>query len=292
MKRWMKLLGALALLAVFGLLAWQLFPSREPMYQGKRLSQWLDAYNQAASLKQTEPISEAIRAFGTNSLPFLLAHIEHNRPPIEQKLWDFLFKHPALRRLFPIQLGDPYRSVSVLALRALGAQATPILPAVLRVAENPHTSFDGMMSFLAIGTNSIPWLRRACQDTNVNVRTQAIVMLAMMKAMPPPWFSWGWNRDPISGRRLFGLGYVVGNGDVSAMVELLHDPDPSVRRASAEALAHYARPPYTAVQSARPAVLELLHDPSPDVRKAARALLQKMDSSAGSSARSKTRGKL
>ena len=78
-----------------------------------------------------------------------------------------------------------------------------------------------MLSLLAIGTSSIPTLERACQSTNIQVRQDAVLMMAMQKVMPPPWFSWNWSKAPINGKPLFELGLAVPEQDVGEMVNLL-----------------------------------------------------------------------
>ena len=267
---------AVFLIAVLGVLVWMILRSNEPAYRGKRLSQWLDEYNGAGALEKTEPISDAIRAIGTNSLPFLLANIRHVDPPIKAKFFALAARQHFLR--LPFYGTDPYRSTSILALHALGSQAAPLYPELLKVALDPKTHWWGMMSLLAIGTNAIPTLAQACQSTNVQVRTEAVLLISMMRAMPPPWFSWGWNKAPLNGRPVFGLGYAVSEEDVREMINLLKDSDPAVRRASADAIGHYTRPPYTGVaKAAVPSLMDALKDAEPGVRLSAGQTLRIID---------------
>src|SRR6266498_3141912 len=139
------------------LLAMWLRP-REPAYQGKRLTQWLDEYNQAGAWDKIGPVSEAIRAMGTNSLPFLLAHIKHRESAIKYKLTPLFRKLHFLKG--PLYLRYPYRDTSILALYALGSNAAPILPELSKLFEDDPTY--GRLSFLAIGTNSMPTLTKLC----------------------------------------------------------------------------------------------------------------------------------
>jgi len=264
------------LIAILGVLVWVILRPDEPAYRGKRLSQWLDEYNRAGALEKTEPISEAIRAIGTNSLPYLLANIKHVDSPIKARFFALVGRQHILK--LPFYGADPYRSTSILALHALGSQAAPLCPELLKVAQNPTRHWWGMMSLLAIGTNALPTLAKACQSTNVQVRTEAALMIAMMRAMPPPWFSWGWAKAPLNGRPLFGLGYAVSEEDVREMINLLKDPDPAVRRASADAIGLYTRPPYTGVaKAAVPSLIEALKDAETNVKSSAGETLRKID---------------
>ena len=198
-------LAFLAIVLITGA-AWLLVLSpREPSYQGKNLTQWLDEYNRAGSMDKTEPVSDAIRAMGTNSLPFLLANINHTDSPLKLKLQTLLRKQHVIK---PSILGSDYKSVSILALSALGTNAEPLFPDLLKLADDPQNHWWGVMSLLAIGPSSIPTLEKVCENTNANVRTDAVLMIAFLKTMPAPWFSWGWNKDA-DGQVAFGLGYAV-----------------------------------------------------------------------------------
>ena len=276
MTRRLRIGEAVLLIAVLGVLAWMILSPNEPVYRGKRLSQWLDEYNRASALEKTETISDAIRAMGTNSLSYLLANIKHVDSPAKLRFFALVGRQHLVR--LPFYGADPYRSTSILALHALGPQAAPLYPELLKVAQDPNTHWWGMMSLLAIGTNSIPTLAQACQSTNVQVRTEAVLMIAMMRAMPPPWFSWGWNKAPLNGRPMFGLGYAVSEEDVREMISMLKDSDPAVRHASADAIGLYTLPPYTGVaKAAVPSLMEALKDSEPDVRRSARETLRKID---------------
>jgi hypothetical protein len=63
------ILSAILLCVVIAAISWLAPRSAEPVYQGKRLTQWLDEYNQAGAMDKTETISRAIRAMGTHVCP-------------------------------------------------------------------------------------------------------------------------------------------------------------------------------------------------------------------------------
>ena len=119
MGKWIRSILAILLLVGLGLIAWRTSRSREPGYQGKRLSQWLDEYNRAGSAVEAKLASEAIRAMGTNSLPFLLAHIKHTNSPIQERIFG-LFRKQSLIKV-RIHDKDPYVFTSISALHVLGS---------------------------------------------------------------------------------------------------------------------------------------------------------------------------
>jgi hypothetical protein len=283
MQKRVQIALAALLVMLAGLMAWRGLPEREPIYQGKRLSQWLDEYNRAGSMDKTEPTSAAIRAIGTNCLPFLLAHIKHIDSPLKTKLLALLSRQRLIK--LPFYGADRYRSTSILALSALGPLAAPLCPELLPVAQNSDTSWWGMMALLAIGSNSIPTLAATCQSTNARVRTEAVLMMSMIVSMPRPGFSWGWGKAPVNGRPLFHLGYAVSGDDVRGIAALLGHSEATVRRASAEALGLYTGPPYAAeAKAAVPALMQAMKDADPDVRQAAGTTLKKIDPEAAAKA--------
>jgi hypothetical protein len=271
-----RILIAVLVVVFVGGLAWWAMHPREPVYQGRRLSQWLDEYNRAGAMDKTRPVSEAIRAMGTNTLPFLLANIKRTESPLKEKFFSLIRKQHWIKLSF--YGTDPYRETSILALSALGSNAAPICPELLKVAEMPDISWLGTMSLLAIGPAAVPTLARACQSTNAHLRTEAVLMMAMQQVNGPPWFSWGWNKSPVNGQPMFSVGYAVGEREVQVMISLLANPDPAVRHASAEAIGLYTRPPYTSVaRSAIGPLTEALKDADPLVRESAAETLKKID---------------
>jgi HEAT repeat protein len=273
------------ILATMGGLGWLLMSAldSEPVYQGKRLDQWLEEYDQAGSMDKTAPISDAIRAMGTNCLPFLLAHIKHTDSPLKLKFVAMVRRfHLGTNTLFGM---DNYHSTSVMALGALGSNAAPLCPELLKVAEDTNTLWWGQMSLLAIGPAAIPTLEKVCQSTNAKARTEAVLMMAMQKDNGAPWFSWGWNKGP-DGRKYFSLGYAVSDEDIRAMVKMLEHPDAAVRRASAEAIGVYAKSPAygNAMKSAIAPLIKALKDPDAEVRFAAAQTLKAIDPDAAAKA--------
>jgi hypothetical protein len=272
-----SILLAFLILALLFISAWFLFARREPVYHGRKLSQWLDDYNRAGSIDKAGPVSEAIRAMGTNTLPFLLANIKHQDSPLKFKFFALAAKERWLK--LPLYGEDRYRWTSIMALSALGSNAAPIFPELLKIALQTNTFWLGMYSLLGIGPSAIPTLAMACRSTNADVRAYAVLMMCLMKTTGPPHFSWGYQNAPVNGKPMLTLGWAVSDREIREMVNLLGDSDPAVHMASAEAIAKYNGPVYVAVdKSAIPPLTQLLkNDPDPDVRRAAGETLKKID---------------
>jgi len=227
------------LVAAACLLAALLRP-REPVYQGKALSDWLEEVNRAGSLNKTGPASNAIRAMGTNALPFLLAHIEHEEPALKIHLAKLAQKQSLIKLGFLEP--DPLRCPSVWALKELGAEASPLIPDLIKLLEDDAgstrsaRSWWGGMGLWAIGAESRPALERACGSSNERVRATAASLLAWVSVRVDAW-SWGWGKSPVSVRPRFRLGSVWVTEEVlEALRRGLQNKDAAIRHASADAL--------------------------------------------------------
>lgn len=264
---------------------WYVLEPREPVYHGKRLSQWLDDYNRAGDITKTEPASEAIRALGTNTLPFLLASLKHADSPLEKMFRSIVRKQH--RAKLPFYGEYPYRFASIFALRALGSNAAPLCPELLRLAED-RGDWLGPIALCAIGSSSIPTLERGCQSTNEAVRFRALAMIAALKAPEPPALSFRWGRPGynfVNYRPTLVAGIGEDEPQFREMINLLDDPDPAVRRASANALSHYIMPkngPLPKLEVA--SLVKALSDPATDVRLSAAKTLKHIDPVAATAA--------
>ena len=164
--------------------------------------------------------------------------------------------------------------------------AAPVFPELLEISLQTNTYWLGMYSLLGIGPSAIPTLAKACQSTNFEVRTQAILMMCIMKTTGSPHFSWGYRNAPVNGKPMLTLGWAAGDREVGEMVNLLEHSDPAVRKASVETIARFVGPVNAAVdKSAIPPLTQLLkNDPDPDVRQAAGETLKKIDPVAAANA--------
>ena len=75
MRKRVQVALAFVLVATAGVIVWQGLREREPVYQGKPLSVWLQRYNTHGSFigLRPEPMAdEAVRQIGTNAIPTLL----------------------------------------------------------------------------------------------------------------------------------------------------------------------------------------------------------------------------
>jgi hypothetical protein len=262
-------------LALVGWSSWEALRTREPQYQGKRLSAWLEEYNRAGELAKTGPVSDAIRAMGTNCLPFLLANLKHVQSPLKEEFFEIVQKQHLVK--LPFGGVDRYRPASVLALGALGSNAAPLLPELLQMAEAPATTAWGTMAMLAIGPAAIPTLEKVCENTNEFIRTEAALMIAMLKVKPEERMAWGWDKTSTHGKPVVRVGYGIPKGTLLELVSMLQSPEGAIRRASVDALGHYPGTTSQVAELAGQGLRKALDDTNEEVRISATNALKIID---------------
>jgi hypothetical protein len=182
----------------------------EPIYAGCTLSYWAERYakayfsNQRAFLPSANlgyagvdaEAEEAIRAIGTNALPFVVKwlHFEQAHSSVR------LFYSLRLNRLSqPLRDGMHAMAFKELArrraqrayyvLQILGPQASPVAPDLLRLCNNsaePDTAYRCFAALGALGTNALPQLMQVIRDANHPYRGVAVrqVEEVLQKASP------------------------------------------------------------------------------------------------------------
>jgi hypothetical protein len=130
-----------------------------PVYQSKNLYAWA-ADLQAAQLNYSDPerwkkietASTAIRAFGTNALPFVMADIRA-RVTIKVRVINWLAPRALFLKLQPIKVeGRWIRAIR--ALEALGPIAKPCLPELIALTHKSSGYIEGAL--MAIGPDALP----------------------------------------------------------------------------------------------------------------------------------------
>ena len=274
------LLVAIAVAAFFAL------RSHEPEYQGKRLSQWLEEYDRIGAMEKTGPASEAIRAMGTNALPYLFAYIKHRDTPLKKKFFGLVQKQHWLK--LPPYRENRYFSPALLALKTLGPDAGPLVPELLKVFENPDTLKEGGLALFSIGPASIPALEQACRNSNVLVRADAALFIAKL---PRDYtgeyqgYYCAWHKPRADVETRLYIAKVVNEYDIWKLTLMLKSSNAAVRRASADALAiYYHQSNNEDPKSSVRMLVKTLNDPDQDARNSARLALKRIDAAAAEKA--------
>src|SRR5690348_9552194 len=91
-RRWIAFALLLAICAAGGA---YFYDAREPRFEGVRLSQWLRDCN-IDRVELGKPAQEAVRALGTNALPWLIAGLERRDSPLKHRIMGNCIEFQAL----------------------------------------------------------------------------------------------------------------------------------------------------------------------------------------------------
>ncbi len=255
------LVAAVALIALGGLVWGLLSPVRpEPVYQGKRLGQWLETYSAPYTTtydQQIRDANEAVRHIGTNGIPTLLWLLQARDSALKLKLVALARKQHWVKLNFtPAQVR---RDQAVTGFAVLGSEARPAVPGLVRLCErniSPEARLAAVRALGFIGpgaTGAVSLLVKVVTATNAasgygsEVRASAVTALGQIHAEP--------------------------NLYVDALTNALNDADAVIRARAIWALGSLGEDARTAV----PALFRLLEDQSPYVRRYAAGAIRGID---------------
>jgi hypothetical protein len=257
-----RILVAVLLVVVLGGLAWEVLLPHEPVYEGRPLSAWLHDSDtsikerlpsekvrvlMAEKQKKREVAEKAIRHFGTNALPMLIALLSSKDSKERERLFIWSTRQPLSQ--FRLQGASERRWLANEGFRVLGETAAPALPALIEMLKNrdevevPITT-DALS---AIGSKVFLPVINALTNQDDRVRIGALFALQEIAPLVPT--------DII----------------IPALVIRLTDTSPRARSLAAFILGKYE----SAAKAAIPDLLKALNDPDGNVRiDAAKALKQ------------------
>ena len=282
-------------------------PPKEPVYQGRKLSEWLDVARglNLPGVSRADAVT-AVQAVGSNALPWLVHEAK------AKDTWQTLIQL-RLHRWWPGKFSKPATPHeqwprACMGFAILGDAALPSIPDLVELLKHPNErrSAVGRMTLLSAsgvdnhmtiiyrlkGTPASASHSRArsevfnallavADDTNLMAgRRQALSGLASFQdeaKRSVPVLIRGLHDD----ERLVRLSSVSSLGrlarePVAVIPELigaLDDPSVEVRRSATWALGQYYRQAKTAV----PRLLAARRDPDPEVRRVANESLDKID---------------
>jgi HEAT repeat protein len=272
MRKRLQIALAVFLVALAGVIAWQVRPPRvaEPGYHERSLHHWLQEYYWSRSTVSRH----ALQHIGTNAIPTLLSMLSEKdfyaksnltqrlladlspmriisarsftdraRITVEESLLQQVRKNPAYEHNIEAALG----------FRVLEADSRPAVPGLIKIyeqnisLESRLATCDAIMSIGPPAGAAVPCLLRGVDDSNEFVRLAAIAALWHIHAEPS----------------------LV----VPVLIKALGDRKSDVREVAIWALAWFGTKAATAVSALEP----LLNDPNEDVRNAATNALKSID---------------
>ena len=181
---------ALAVLLVIlaGVSAWQVLRLREPVYQGKPLSAWLERLSKATKDDERDRATTAIRHIGTNALPLLIERLRAQDAPLKLLIMTWAEK----QKLVPVHLksAQQRRNEAIWGYEALGPLASAQIPSLADMVSHDPAFFVRHGAVSALGyvgpeaRSAAPALFRATQDTDEEVR--GVAFWALGRILPDP----------------------------------------------------------------------------------------------------------
>lgn len=243
------IVGVLVIAVAVGVLV----SDREPVYKGKRLTQWL-AEMQAAGMNNRAKRNEcrdAIYAIGTNAVPTLIRMVNCKDSPVKLKAIQFL--GPKWSERLKIRRAGYYYSKATFGFSSLREKAAPAVPALIDLL---HNRDRGVQAAAAECLSDIgPEAGSATQDL-VNVLhnctgNDGILILSAMDGLRGPgrnieiavpelliWIngerkSWNYVQHAVEVLYCYGP---PAKAAIPALQSLLNDPDPNLSNAAFNSL--------------------------------------------------------
>jgi hypothetical protein len=173
------------LVGFLGLLAWRAPGQREPFYEGRPLSRWLDHHvpSTAADPPYNSPgwkkAEEALRHIGTNGIPTLLKMISaRDLPPILIQIREKAQRWRLARSRY--QYAMSRHEEAEYAFQVLGATASNAVPGLMAIYQRNISPSSQRCAALALGhigpgaRAALPVLFRDFTHTNPHVRFYAV----------------------------------------------------------------------------------------------------------------------
>jgi len=195
-RRW-RVVGVLCALADGGV-AVSFWPGeKEPEYQGKKLSEWVDKALTADLPRYGNPevpeVAEArgaIQQIGTNALPYFVKWLHYERPRWREKISLAYEKLPILFRSESVAERIRGYDTSMQRARAhcgfllLGVDAAPAIPALLRLISN-RGDLTAIRCLGCIGPAAGPCLQELIESPKPRVRSEAFEALKKVRFPGP-----------------------------------------------------------------------------------------------------------
>jgi len=248
-KRFQIALGVLvAVIYIVGVAGWMTFSFRQPMYQGKRLSKWLEGYNSRSDpfiplseRPQWQQADRAVRHFGTNAIPTLLGVLR-----VRDALWKLtLVRLAAKQGLFiPYTPALERNMCAAMAFASLGGTASNSVPALVQIYKENRSKESRNAVVVAMGNigpaagRAVPCLLDAATNSDFSIRFNALTSLGEIHAQPelvvPVLVAALRNRDEsrVAAEDALGDFGTDAKAAVPALVELLKDESPQRRFAA------------------------------------------------------------
>src|SRR5581483_5885513 len=167
----------LVLVLVLGCLAIACFRAREPRYQGRTLSEWIESTRHCSETEpQWQNASHAVKQMASNAIPILLDWVRSEDSP--QKAKDIYWINENAPFHFHVRRASERRDAASTGFSLLGSDAKPAWPALVdltfsRIPELRYDAFWCLVFSEADNATLLPVLTRLVHDPDGVVQKTA-----------------------------------------------------------------------------------------------------------------------
>ena len=256
----------------------------EPVYQGKRLGEWLNEWD-TFNVDTNAPTAEAIRQMGTNAFPHLIRLLRSKDSALKRKLMELLEKQSLIR--IDLESADDHHQQGRAGFYVLGNLAAPAIPELSKLLNAEDTSLDAAVVLIFIGPEAVLTLAQALTNSNATVRASVASALAQAKwnakAAVPNLLRCLSDKEPnvrLTAALALGLIHEEPETVIPVLITRLEDTDVNVREQAANALRRFGKP----ARSSVPALLKATESRDGQMARFAIAALKAIDPEAAAKA--------
>jgi hypothetical protein len=151
---------------------------KEPVYQGKALTQWIKEAHDVGIFEQTEELNAAMEAFGTNAVPCLLKEFARPISRWRGRLCAWVNGHPSFKT--HLRTDEARVHLAGRGLMLLDTNAAPALPVLMRYLDDPNRGGFVKDICYSVGDAAVPYLTAGFASTNAVAITNALDALQRM----------------------------------------------------------------------------------------------------------------
>ena len=237
----------------------------EPVYHGKRLNAWVADLHPSVGEARQQEAELALRAIGTNAVPYLLELLRHREPRLRRELREFSQRTKTFLRMHAdyelpwVAVVERDLQLSA-AFAALGPSARPALPALTNLLLRPETTSVSASALARFGSDAFGPLTRALESSHAEVRAAAAGALGSLPGdlaaiIPALQKAFADSDKSVRINAVISFGQIAETKPEAVLDDLirgLRDSSPSVKIFAADFLARLGK-------RARPAVPELVN---------------------------------
>jgi len=206
----------------------------EPLYREERLGTWVMQYNESRITGNRPDSIEAalaIKAIGSNGLPYLLQSLQHETSPGNRR-FSYVLRHLPLNlssKKFVQSMaatadsGTAHAEAAMWAFLPLQSQAEPAIPELARLMRSTNTgSSRAVIALACLGKRAVPTLVNGLTNPSPAHRMRIAAILGDREFFPE-----------------------IVSTNVAALLKCLEDPDAGVAWAGAASLGNLQAQPET-----------------------------------------------